>query len=138
VHATKVALVFCLITIAAIGLYFAAGLLTKGDPIEFGAQALLILIYATSVALFTIGIIRGDFCYRRYFSRGFFLSLLPLVSLAVAAFIRTQPLIGRLHAMANAREVFLHAVMPVFLGAITSIILIVVYTIYFMHLQNKA
>lgn len=100
------------------------------DWLCVGAQFLLILLFIASVAAFVVGIRCVPCRPQRYFSALFFLALFPFIALTFAAAIRLCPIFYRIDDLANARQLLSYAVMPFYLGTLTTTILVVVYSVF--------
>lgn len=97
------------------------------------AQLLLILFYGASVAASVIGLKRISGRPPLYFSGLFFLALCPFLFLFFATVIRLAPIFYHVDEIANAQALLSDAVAPFYLGAGTTVLLVVLYSFAYSH-----
>ncbi len=92
------------------------------------AQLLFILLYAASVAAFLLVLQRRSWRVPTCFSGLLFLALCPFLILFTAAVLRLSRVFYHIDGIANAQQMLSDSVQPLYLGAGTSLVLVVLYS----------
>jgi hypothetical protein len=111
------------------------GFFTVSDYLRWIAQLLLILLYGASVAAFTLGLKRVACRIPIYFSGLLFLALCPFLLLFVAAALRLAPILYHFDRLANAQDLAVYAIAPLYLGLGTTLLLVILYSA--LHIRSR-